>query len=251
MSKSQQPGLMLFVVGLFGLGLLALKYGDFALVWQPVPESLPARAAVAYATGALMLLLGAGLLFPATRRWSVRILCPYLFIWALLKVPGVVAAPKMEATWLGLGELLMLFAGGWTLLARLGGLPETSPLSGDRGVRLARLLFGISVIPVGLSHIVYMKITAGYVPHWLPYREGWAVLTGAGQIASGLGILFGVLPRIAAWAEAGQIMIYTLLVWLPAIVADPKSRLNWTAFFISWIIAAGATAVAQNVAEKK
>jgi uncharacterized membrane protein YphA (DoxX/SURF4 family) len=72
-----------------------------------------------------------------------------------------------------------------------------------------------------------------------------------GQIASGLGVLFGVLPRIAAWAEAGQIFVYTLLVWLPAIVAEPKSRLNWTAFFISWIIASGATAVAQNVPARK
>jgi uncharacterized membrane protein len=254
MKDSQQPGLMLFVVGLLGLGVLALIYGDFAMVWQPVPAWLPARVGVAYASGGLMVLLGIGLLLPAARAWSVRILCPYLLIWALLKVPGVLVAPGMEATWLGLGELLVLFAGGWTLFARLGDISSTSPaafLAGDRGVRMARILFAISVIPIGLSHIMYMKITAGYVPHWLPYREGWAVLTGAGQIASGLGVLFGVLPRIAAWAEAGQIFIYTFLVWLPAIVAEPKSRLNWTAFFISWIIASGATAVAQNVPDRK
>ncbi|HEX4484997.1 MAG TPA: DoxX family membrane protein [Terriglobales bacterium] len=254
MNKSQQPALILFVIGLLGLGILALIYDDFAMVWQPVPAGLPARVAVAYGSGVLMCLLGFGLLLHGARAWAVRILCPYLFIWAMLKVPGVLVAPKMEATWLGLGELLVLFAGGWTLFSRLGEIPPASPLAflvGDRGVRMARILFAISVIPVGLSHIVYMKITAGYVPQWLPYREGWAVLTGAGQIASGLGVLFGVLPRIAAWAEAGQIFIYTFLVWLPAIVAEPKSRLNWTAFFISWIIASGAAAVAQNVAGKK
>jgi uncharacterized membrane protein len=254
MKNSQQPALILFVIGLLGLGALALIYGDFAMVWQPVPAWLPARVAVAYGSGVLMVLLGVGLLLPPTRIWSVRILCPYLLIWALLKVPGVLVAPGMEATWLGLGELLVLLAGGWTLFARLVEVHANSPLAflaGDHGVRMARILFAISVIPVGLSHIVYMKITAGYVPHWLPYREGWAVLTGAGQIASGLGVLFGVLPRLAAWAEAGQIFIYTLLVWVPAIVADPKSRLNWTAFFISWIIASGATAVAQNLPDGK
>ena len=53
---------------------------------------------------------------------------------------------------------------------------------------------------------------------------------------------------IAAWAEAGQISLYTLLVWGPAVIAAPKTRLPWTAFFVSWIIGAAAGVVAQNVA---
>jgi uncharacterized membrane protein len=253
MNKSQQPALVLFCVGLLGLGVLALIYGDFAMVWQPVPAWLPARTAVAYASGVLMLLLGVGLFLPPTRVWSVRILFPYLALWALLKVPDVVVAPRMEATYLGIGELTMLLAGGWTLFACLGDIPPTSPLAflaGDRGVRMARILFAISVVPVGLSHLVYVQATMGFIPHWLPFPKGWAILTGAGQMASGLGLLFGVLPRIAAWAEAGQITCYTLLVWLPQVITGPKTRLNWTAFFISWIIGAAAYAVAQNVRRK-
>jgi hypothetical protein len=57
MDDHQQPALTLFVIGLLGIGVLALVYGDFALVWQPVPVWLPARTAVAYASGVLMLLL--------------------------------------------------------------------------------------------------------------------------------------------------------------------------------------------------
>jgi uncharacterized membrane protein len=254
MNKNQQPGLCLFVAGLIGLGIIALIVGDFALVWQPVPDWVPARHAVAYGTGALMLLLGVGLSFQASRSWAARILFVYLILWAALKVPGVVAMPKMEATWLGLGELTLLLSGGWTLFALLGEIGEGSALAflaGERGARMARILFAISIVPIGLSHIVYADITAGYVPHWLPYRAGWAYLTGAGQIASGLGVLFNVLPRIAAWAEAGQISLYTLLVWGPAVIAAPKTRLPWTAFFISAIIAAAAWVVAQNVAGKR
>jgi uncharacterized membrane protein len=249
MSKTQ-PALCLFVAGLIGLGIVGIIVHDFALVWQPVPEGLPARAAIATATALLMLLLGIGLMIRKSRAWASRILFAYLIVWASLKIPAVVVAFKMEAVWLGLGELVMLLCGGWTLFARLGEVAEGSALgflAGERGVKLARLLFAISVIPVGLSHIVYADITAGYVPHWLPYRLGWAYLTGAGQIASGVGLLFGVLPRIAAWAEAGQISLYTLLVWGPAVIAAPKARLPWTAFFVSWIIGAAAWAVAQNV----
>ena len=253
MNDNQQPALTLFAIGLFGLGALALINGDFALVWQPVPAWLLARTAVAYASGVFMLLLAAGLLIPGGRTWTVRVLFPYLILWALLKVPDVVTNPRVEGSWLGLGELTLLLSGGWTLFARLGNVPQGSPLgflSGDRGARMARVLFALSIVPIGLSHVVYVDATAGYVPHWLPFRKGWAYLTGAGQIASGLGVLFNVLPRVAAWAETGQIMLYTLLVWLPAIVAA-RTRLNWTAFFISWIFGAAACAVAQHIPAKR
>ena len=249
MNKNQQPALALFVIGLLGLGILALHYHDFALVWQPVPAWVPARAGIASASGVLMLALGIGLLVPRARTWSVRVLFPYLVLWACLKLPEVITAPATEASWLGLGELALFLSGGWTLFAALGQVADGSPLaflSGNRGLRVARYLFAISIIPIGLSHIVYLKTTASYVPDWLPFRKGWAILTGAGQIASGLGVLFNVLARMAAYAEVAQIMIYTFLVWGAALLAA-HTRLNVTAFFISWVFGAAAWAVAQNI----
>jgi uncharacterized membrane protein YphA (DoxX/SURF4 family) len=161
----------------------------------------------------------------------------------------------MEAVWLGVGELIVLMIGGWMLLVRLGDVRQgswSSFATSERAVRIARIVFGLSLIPIGLSHIIYLKQTVVFVPSWLPpNREFWAYLTGAGQIASGLGIVFSVLPRAAAWAEAGQISIYTLLVWVPAIMAAPTKRLPWTAFFISWAIASGAWVVAQDISETR
>jgi uncharacterized membrane protein len=253
MNRIQQPAVTLFAIGMIALGILALIYGDFALVWQPVAPWVPGRTILAYASGLLMLFGGVGLLFRATAAWSVRILFPYLIIWALLKVPDLFAAPGTEAVWLGLGELTLLLSGGWILFAKLSALPQDSPLAfltSENGLRAARILFAVSLLPIGLSHIVYVKQTAEFVPPWLPYRVGWAYLTGAGQMASGLGVLFSVLPRAAAWAEAGMLTIFTLLVWLPAILAAPHTRLPWTAFFISWAIASAAWAVAQNITPK-
>jgi uncharacterized membrane protein len=252
--QQQQPALTLFAIGMIGLGILALIYGDFALVWQPVAPWIPGRTILAYGSGLLMLLGGIGLLFRSTAAWSARILFPYLIVWLLLKVPALFVAPGMEAVWLGLGEIAVLLSGGWVLFAQLAALPEGTPLkfaTGENGIRLARILFAVSLIPIGLSHIVYVKQTADFVPAWLPYRVGWAYLTGAGQIASGLGVLFSIFPRVAAWAEAGMISLFTLLVWGPAILAAPRTRLPWTAFFISWAIASAAWVVAQNIATKQ
>jgi uncharacterized membrane protein len=251
MTREQQPALPAFAIGMIGLGILALIYGDFAMVWQPVPQ-FAGRTAVAYVSGVMMLLGGVGLLFSPTVKWSARVLFPYLIAWALLKVPALVVAPGMEAVWLGFGELAVLLAGGWFLFAKLGEV-EGSPIgfiTSEKGLYAAKKFFAVWLIPIGLSHIFYVKETAALVPAWLPYREGWAYLTGAGHIAAGLGMLFGILPRLAAFAEAAMIGVFTLLVWGPKIAAEPKSRLNWTAFFISWAIAAGVWIVAQNVGAK-
>jgi uncharacterized membrane protein len=263
LGRSQQPAIMFFAIGLIGLGVIALVNGDFAMVWQPVALWMPSRTALAYVAGLLELSVGCGLLFETTRAWAVRILFPGLILWASLKLPAIVVAPKMEGVWLGLGELTLLLSGGWTLFAELADLPKGSVFAfaaGGRGLRAARMLFAASLPPIGLSHFVYLQATAHFVPAWLPYRVGWARLTGAGQIASGLGVLLNVLPRAAAWAEAAQISIYTLLIWLPACIMSAESlqaafgqsgrRLPFTAFFISWIIAAAAWTVAQNISPK-
>jgi len=253
-TRAQQPALALFAMGMMALGILALIYGDFALVWQPVAAWVPARTALAYASGILMLATGAGLLFRATVAWSVRILFPYLVAWALLKAPPLFTAPRIEGNWLGIGELTVLLAGGWTLFATLADLPETSFFafaSGERGVRIARIVFAVSLAPIGLSHLVYVQATAGYVPAWLPDRTFWAYLTGVGQMACGLGVLFSIWSRVAAFAEAAMLTLFTLLVWVPAVAAAPTARLPWTALFISWAITSAAWVVAGNIPARK
>jgi uncharacterized membrane protein len=253
MTRIQQPALTFFAIGIIGLGVLALIYGDFAMVWQPVAPWFRGRTMLAYASGLIMLLGGVGLLVRATATWSVRILFPYLIVWLLLKVPALVVVPKMEAVWLGFGEIAVLLTGGWILFARLGELGEGSLLrlaTSEKSIQFAQIFFAVSLIPIGLSHIVYVKQTAEMVPAWLPHRAGWAYLTGAGQMACGLGVLFSIFPRVAAIAEASMISLFTLLVWGPAILAAPKVRLPWTAFFISWAIGSAAWVIAQEIASK-
>jgi len=250
MTRSQQPALTFFAIGMIGLGVLALIYGDFAMVWQPVATWVPGRTLLAYLSGVIMLLGGMGLLFERSAAWSAGILFPYLAIWLLLKVPALIASPQVEVVWLGFGEIAVLFMGGWVLFARMAERPPKF-LSSGKTIRALQLLFGACLIPIGLSHLVYVKATIDFVPAWLPYRVGWVYLTGAGQIACGLGVLLSILPRFAAFTEAAMIGSFTVLVWVPRILAASRERLPWTAFFISWVIGAGAWVVAQTVYSKQ
>jgi len=259
MIREQQPALSLFSIGMIALGTLSVIYRDFAYNWQPVPAFRPGREMLAVACGLFMVITGIALLFRPTVTTTSRAVLLFLLVWLCLKIPALIVAPQIEAVWLGIGEIAMLFAGGLVIFARFSGLEQSSffrHFSGANGLRIARILFGLAVIPVGLSHLFYVKITAGFVPSWLPYRVGFAYLTGVGQIACGLGILFLVLPRLAAYIETAMLALFAFLVWGPDtwFAAAPKMagspvgpRFPLTAFFITWIIAAASLLVADSL----
>jgi uncharacterized membrane protein YphA (DoxX/SURF4 family) len=264
MIREQPPAVSLFAIGLMGLGTLSVIYHDFAFDWQPVPVFHPGREVLAVLCGSFMIAASVALLFRATAAIAIRALFPFLLAWQCLKIPALIAAPGMEAVWLGFGEIAMLLAGGWVLLARLSGLEDSGTLfsrhiTGNRGITIARMTFGLALLPVGLSHIFYVGITASLVPSWLPFRVGLAYLTGVGQMACGLGVLFSVFPRAAALVETGMLALFAFLVWGPDkwIAFAPKTagipagpRFPLTAFFITWVIGASALLVATNTTSK-
>lgn len=79
---------------------------------------------------------------------------------------------------------------------------------------------------------------------WLGFPLGWAYLTGAASIAGAAGMLFAVVPRLAASLEAAMLWIFTVLVWVPRVVAQPQVQGNWSEILISAAIASGAWLVA-------
>lgn len=246
------PGHVLLAATLLGLGLLGAYSGDFASVWQRIPiADLPARTSVAYATAAMEIAIGIGLLFRRSVGIASRALVVFFLLWAvLLKLPAVVVVPWMEATWLGLAEITVMLAGAWVVSLRFNarkGLPVPRFLAGPQGVRNARILFALSLIPIGLSHFFYVDQTAALVPSWLPWRVGWAYLTGAGSLAASLAILTGICARPAAALETAMLAIVTVLVWMPGLAPAPNGlQFQVTGFLISAMIAAGAWNVAST-----
>lgn len=240
---------LLLSAGLAGLGALSLRYDDFALAWQPVPDGLPPalRAVLAYASGALLLAGGVGLFLPTLRLRAKAALMLTLFVasWlVLLQVPRVAQHPGTEFMWLGFGENLLLVTGAWVLWIALAG--ETG--GGKGGLSLARLLFGLALPLIGLSHFTYTDATAGMVPAWLPVHRAFAYLTGAGHIAAGLGIVLGVAPRLAATLEAAMISCFVLLLHVPGMLHAPGDRMQWTMLCIATAYAGAAWAVAASYA---
>jgi uncharacterized membrane protein len=262
-ATKQQMAAGLFSIGMIAMGTLSVISHDFAFDWQPVPAFQPGREVIAAICGVFMVAFSVALLYRNTAAIAARVMLPFLLAWLGLKVPALLVAPQMEAVWLGFGEIGMLLAGGLVLFARLSGLEGSTffaRFTGRRGIRVAQVVFGLSVIPVGLSHLFYGQITASLIPSWMPFRMGLAYMTGIGQIACGVALLFSFQPRLAALVEAFMLALFAFFVCGPGtwIAASPKFagtppgfRFPLTAFLITWVIGASALLIAINSAPSK
>jgi len=243
-------GQLLFALTMLGLGCLSVFSGDFAFVWQPVPAAVPGRALLACLSGAVLCVASAGLLIRRSMALAAFVLVLYTWIWlVVLHVPHVIAAPLHEVNWGACGEIATLVSASWILYASATAPRQTfyfKSLTSEKALRMARMLFAIGVPLIGLEHLVYGDATAAMVPAWLPYRMGWAYFTGIAHIAAGLAILFSVLPRLAAALETLMMGIFTVLVWIPAVMAAPTQRFGWTALLISAVITAAGWIVTES-----
>lgn len=238
---NKQSAQVAFASGMIALGIIGFVYGDFAQLWKFAPAYVPAHEVLAYASSTIMLVCGIGLLFKPTEARAARVL---LFYWALivlaLKLPVVLKHPLVEVTYQSMSEIVVVMTGAWVLFAA----------NNARSLRIAQLVFGLALIPLGLAHFFYLELTAPIIPSFIPFHNFWAYFTGAAQIAAGVGIILGILPKLAATLDAVLLASFTFVVWIPMIVAPGPKGATWSEFTISWAVTAAAWVVAASFPSK-
>jgi uncharacterized membrane protein len=239
-------GHAVFAATMIALGILGLIKVDFAVIWQPVPKSLPG---LAYLCAFVSLACGIGLLWRRTATTASRVLLVFLLLWLLLvRVPGIFLSPIVEFWWAACKIAVMAaaalilyvwFADDWDRR-------RFTFATGDKGLRIARALDGLALIPFGVAHFLYLENTISLVPGWLPWHGFWAYFFGCTFIAAGVAMIAAVYARLAAALLALQLAMFTLLVWVPIVAAGSKNAFQWSETLVSVALTAGAWVVADS-----
>lgn len=243
-------GHAVFAATMIGVGIAGLIEGSFVQLWQPVPKTIPAREALTYLCAIIALACGVGLFWQRTAAPAARVLLLWLIAWTLaFKARFIVLAPLVEGSYQSCGENAVIVAGAWVLYAWFATHWDKRYLgfaTGESGVRIARVLYGLAMIAFGLSHFFYVELTAPLVPAWLPWHVGWAYFTGVTYLLAGAAMLTGVYARLAVALSALQMGLFTLLVWTPMAVAGTLKPFQWGEFGVSWVLTAAAWVVADS-----
>jgi uncharacterized membrane protein len=242
----------MFAASLGGLAGLTLFYGNFA----PLVDPFPWPKMMTFALGLVLLGTSVGLLFRRTVDASAMIVAVYALAWALVCTSPVIHAPMSIGSWYGLSEAVSTLAGVWMLYAlyrRHNYARRRTPLTSDIALRVARVVFGAACLVFGVAHFAYSAYSLAFVPTWLPARLPFVYVTGVFHVAAGVGLILGILPRLAARLEATMIILFGVLVWLPSYLAHPTPawagthQNQWSETFLNFLLAGVAWLIADSL----
>jgi uncharacterized membrane protein YphA (DoxX/SURF4 family) len=239
-----------FAAVMIWLGAMGLSKGAFVQVWQPVPKWVPGREALAYLCAFISVASGIGLLWRRSAAVAARVIFASLMVWLLvLRLPNLFfETPLVLVAWT-FGSTAVMVAAAWVLYVWFAGdrdRQRLGPLAGDTGLRIARALYGLSLVPFGLAHFMYLDATTVLVPRWLPWHAAWAYFTGAAFVAAGLAVAVGVFARLAAALSTLQMVLFALIVWVPRVWAGAVNDFQWGEFVVTCALAAGAWVVTDS-----
>jgi uncharacterized membrane protein len=239
-----------FALTLIGLGIIGLVTRDFTTTWAGVPDWLPAPTLLALATAIITLACGAGILVPRTNSSSSRIFLLALVLWFLLfRLPYIVISPLDRGAWWEVGDSAVMIAAAWIIYIHFAD-QRTKPLPLFRidhtGQRIAAAIYGAGLILFGIAHFTFLARTIEFIPSWMPFHDAWAYITGLTFIAAGLGLIVNVCARLAADLSVLQLLLLTVIVWIPILASGHAASSDWTEFISSWTLTAAGWVVAAS-----
>jgi len=228
LAPSSNPGRHVF-------GVAALAFGVITLAWHDYNDSHRLRYIV-YSASAALMFGGAAIQLRRTAKTGAAVLGAAYLVFALLCVPGIVAAPQIYNSWGNLFEQFSLLTGAAIVYAHLSSAWSPETLN-----RIGRVLLGICAASFTLEQAIYLDATVHLVPKWVPPSQMfWAVATTVSFALAAVALLTNRMALLASRLLTMMIVSFGLLVWIPLVLSDPHSHTNWSENAETFAIA-GAT----------
>lgn len=220
--------------GRHAYGAAAIVFGALTLYWHDVKTwqllqalgNIPYRESVIYVAAAAALAGGVAIQWRRTAQLGAVVLGALYLVFAVFWIPRIVWAPLIYNSWGNFFEQFSIFTGALIAYASLAS--GRSPWA-PRAAGIGRTLFGICVVSFALEQAFYLRATADLVPKWVPPGQMfWAITTTIAFALAAIAILSGRQALLASRFLTAMLLLFGLLVWLPAFFADPRSHFNWS-----------------------
>ncbi len=226
-------------------GAVGLAWGDFAAVWQPFPDSAPAREVFAYGIAGLFLVSGLALQWTRTAKSGALALAAlglmFAGFWFGMRL---LTAPEQYVMYNGVSEQLAIGLGGVATFAALTDAPRLA--------LALRIVFGVCCVVFGGAHFVYVNETAAMVPAYLLGGGTlWAQITGVGHAAAGLALISGFFALPAARLLTLMFVGFGVLVWAPQLVSASSEHIAWAGNAINLSLIGAAWVIADAIAVRE
>jgi hypothetical protein len=215
-------------------GLAAIAFGVIAYVFhdfngwqqaQPLAKAPHLAVFVLYFAAAIEILGGITIQWSKTARVGALMLGGTYLVFVLLWVPRVIASPLNYDPWGNVFEQSSLVSGAILVYAAF---KQRDAKQAARIARIGYIAFGICVISFTLEQVFFLPMTASAVPKWIPPGQMfWAVATTIFFALAAMALLSGRFALFASRLLTLMIIGFGLLVWLPALFADPHKLFNW------------------------
>lgn len=219
--------------------LANIVFGIFNFIWRDsVNLNIShGRHAAVLLIATLQILCGLAIFFPRTVRAGALTLAVIYIAIGLTAVPFMLKNPRVYANWGEFFYMLALAVGAIILFALDAQKPALA--------RIAVYAFALCNISFALEQIEFLSGTAELVPHWIPLSGMfWAWATTVFFALAAVGMLTGILARLAAQLDTAMLILFALLSLLPVVIAHPHGFFRWNEFVQTFVTAASAWVVA-------
>ena len=221
----------------FGIAALALGIASLLLHDQLISEwQLPGSAAFIVVTSVAQMIGGTAMLFRRTDRMGALILGIAYLVATLTLVPDIVAQPLVYASWGNVFYGLALVAGAGAAC----------------GWRGAATLMGLCSISFAIEQVEFLARTVSLVPAWVPPGAMfWAIATAIAFGLAGLALVIGYRTLLASRLLGLMLVLFGVAVWIPILIADPKTHSNWSEGIETFAIGGAAWLVSDLLVRRR
>jgi hypothetical protein len=220
-----QVGRHVFGIAILYFGIVDLFFHDYN-DWEQL-KSLwltPGGTVIGYLVAACMVVGGLAVQWRSTARGGAIILAVVFLFFGLRWAPEIIAHPGVFDGYGAFFEEFSIFSGVLMIYATSTPLLPWSA----RLARLAYYFLTASVISFTIAQAVNLDGVASFTPKWIPPGQMfWAVVTTVAFALAAVALLLRVQALLAARLTTLMILGFGLLLWLPRLLVNPHSQLNW------------------------